>query len=191
MWSVACQQSRLYLQHHLLHHPLWKSGHKPVMWRWFDTFCRSDNMICSLWQVAEVCSSVNSANTLSLGTGLDCLFHCTLSALLCSKNGIKRCIWFALMKHVWNRGSTDITHRQIEYEKPISHTVILCWVAFFGTFLQKKTIWAPLWKKLTGPLSASPQSCLRVTMNLSQASRGMNGCCLLTAPLSHGPLPEL
>lgn len=53
MWSVACQQSRLYLQHHLLHLPLWKSGQKkPVMWRWFDTFCRSDNMICSLWQVA-------------------------------------------------------------------------------------------------------------------------------------------
>lgn len=53
VWSVACQQSRLYLQHHLLHLPLWKSGQKkPVMWRWFDTFCRSDNMICSLWQVA-------------------------------------------------------------------------------------------------------------------------------------------
>lgn len=38
---------------------------------------------------------------------------------------------------------------------------------------------------------ASPWSCVCARMNLTQAFMGMNGYCLLTPLLSHGPLPVL
>lgn len=120
VWSVACQQSRLYLQHHLLHLPLWKSGQKkPVMWQWFDTFF----VEVTIWYVA-------------CGRLLECLFYCALSALLCSKNQIERRVWFACV-YGWKRGSADITHQQILIWKVPSATlsfVLSC------IFLPMKTV---------------------------------------------------
>lgn len=55
----------------LVYFPLWKSGDKYVMWRWYDTLCRNANMVCGLFKGKGVRGL--TANNLTWRLGCKCI----------------------------------------------------------------------------------------------------------------------
>lgn len=63
--SVETWASRLWLHHHLLHLPVWRSVNKHVMWIWLNTCCRNVNMVNMTRTKVNIFTETLAANILS------------------------------------------------------------------------------------------------------------------------------
>lgn len=62
--SVETRASRLWLHHHLLHLPVWRSVNKHVMWMWLNTCCRNVNMVNMTCTKVNIFTETLTANIL-------------------------------------------------------------------------------------------------------------------------------
>lgn len=62
--SVETWASRLWLHHHLLHLPVWRSVNKHVMWIWLNTYSRNVNMVNMTRTKGNIFTETLTANIL-------------------------------------------------------------------------------------------------------------------------------